>query len=192
MESEMKLKGERCSMNSLMGLMGWTHAKTLRLVESGMPVLKRGGFTPKGKPIPWEFDSARCAKFAKKYAHQKGREKKVAREAGEFLKQLHPDDPRHRFAMGQAQRLEQLHHKESGETLTKADAVAIADEIFGMIRDHFGKLPASIVQSLGATGEKAAKVERILQREVADALSGLDARAVADIETPSESESELA
>lgn len=187
MKSEMKLKGVACSRNALMELMGWTHAKIERLIDAGMPVLKRGGFAPNGKPIPWEFDTARCAKFAKRHAFQKGCEKRAAREAGEFLKQLHPDDPRHLFATRQADRLELLHHRESGSTVAKADAVEIVETIFGMLNEHFRKLPGAIVQSLGATGEKAAKVERLLKREVDAALSGMDARAIAEIEVPSES-----
>lgn len=184
----MKIKGEVVSRNSLMEIFGWSHAKVDRLLALGMPVIQVGGFNRDGSPRPWKLDTARCAKFAKKHAYQKGCEKKAVREAGEFLKQLHPDDPRHRFVTGQAQRLEQLHHRESGETLTKEDAVEIVDTIFGMLREHFGKLPSAIVSQLDATGQKADKVERLLKREVTSALSGMDAREIAEVQHSETSE----
>lgn len=192
MKSETKIKGARLSRAAFMEVFGVNWAKTETYISEGMPVVTRGGLDAGGKPRPWVFDSVACWRYILARAARLGREARERQANGDFLKQLHPDDPRHRVAVAQAERLEHAHEKEAGETLAKEDAVEIVDEIFGMLREHFGKLPGTIVGSLGATGEKAAKVERMLEREVTAALSGLDASAIAEIEVESESEDELA
>lgn len=186
MKSELKIEGKALSRAGFMEVFGVNWAKTETYISEGMPVVSRGGLDAGGKPHPWVFDSVACWRWILARATRLGREEAERTANGDFLKQLHPDDPRHRVALAQADRLEQVHKKETNETLAKTDAVEIVDTIFGMVREHFGKLPAAIVQSLGATGESAAKVERLLQREVTAALSGMDARVIAEIEAPSE------
>lgn len=189
----MKVLGLVYSRKALMGTMGWTHAKIDRLIEKGMPVLERGGFNPDGSPRPWKFDTARCATFAAEQALRDEIERAEARRAGQYLKPLHPNDPRHKLATAQAERIDRANEREAAQVLAKDDAVEIVDAVFGMIRAHFGKLPRSIVAELaplGAIGEKADKIERIIWREVNSTLSGLDAREIAEFEGESESEVE--
>lgn len=171
-----------CTMADICDIFGTTNQTVQVWVKQGCPFIQRGD-----RGIEWKFESGLVAKWREEQAveialERLQRDKKPDKpQAVMATPENNLIDATLRGKLATAQLKEYELARIKGETVTIHEVRAIYEEDLAVVRARILAIPGRLAQELAIESD-AVKIERIIKREVSDALSELsyDENAILD------------